>query len=329
LAALCLYGSILPATASEAPLVGRPRDYFFGAIGEQVRIEMSAQPTQNLRVEDDLTLTFVIHGAENSEQIQRPDLRQLDEFASKFYIDDLDDGPDPALARRERSFRYRLRPKNESAMEIPPLLFRYWQPRLQYFATTASEQAIELKVQPRTPVEAIGMPMTEPDFLFHVTEGPSVLAQPKPAWYSNAYTVLALLGPALVCGLWYWWWRLRDPGAAALANLRRTRVARAALDEIERLRGPADAENAGRIGRAMLGYLRERFGLEASVVTPAEVAGAISRAGLVEASVERVEAFLRECDAIHFGPAGSASQTLANDARQLILLLEESVWPSA
>ena len=123
---LCLCGSI---PASEAPLVGRPRDYFFGAIGERVRVEMTAEP-KNVRVEDDLTLTFVIHGADNPEQIQRPDLRQFDEFASRFHIDDLDDGPDPTLARGKRSFRYRLRPKRESVDEIPPLLFRYWQPRL-------------------------------------------------------------------------------------------------------------------------------------------------------------------------------------------------------
>jgi hypothetical protein len=327
LAALCLYGSILPATASEAPLVGRPRDYFFGAIGEQVRVEMSAQPTQNLRVEDDLTLTFVIHGAENPEQIQRPDLRQLDEFASQFYIDDLDDGPDPALARRERSFRYRLRPKSEKVDEIPPLLFRYWQPRLQYFAATVPDEAIKVTVGPRTPTDAVGMPMTEPDFLFHV-KGPEAFSSPRPRWQGNVFTVLALLGPAVLCALWYVWWRMRDPGAAMLAQLRRTRVVRAALDGIERVRGPADAAAAGRLGKAMLGYLRERFGLAANVTTPTEVSTALSQVGLVAESVRRVEVFLRDCDAIHFGPNSSSSPTLANDAKQLILLLEESAWPA-
>src|SRR5262249_46842139 len=120
-----------------------------------------------------------------------------------------------------------------------------------------------------------------------------------------------------------------DPGAAALANLRRTRVVRAALGEIERVRGPADADVAGRIGKAMLGYLRERFGLGGNVTTPTEVSAALFQTGLVAESVRRVETFLRDCDAVHFGPLGSSSPTLANDAKQLILLLEESAWPAS
>ena len=102
-------------------------------------IEMSAAPLE-VRVEDELTLTLLVQGASNPEQIQRPDLSQIDEFA-----------PVPhrrfgrrrrsGVSRRERSFHYRLRPKNEAVKEIPPLLFRYWQPRWQYFATTASDRS--------------------------------------------------------------------------------------------------------------------------------------------------------------------------------------------
>ncbi|MFL5341783.1 MAG: hypothetical protein ACJ8F7_16685 [Gemmataceae bacterium] len=323
---LVVVAALAPASATDAPLIGRPRDYFFGAIGERVRVEMTAVPT-DVRVEDELTLTISIRGASNPGEIQRPDLAQLDEFASRFHTDDISDGPDPALSRGERSFRYRLRPKTESVKDIPPLLFRYWQPRLQYFATTAPDSAIMLTVRPRVPAESAGMPMQEPEFLFQVAKESAVLA-PRPEAHDTVYTVLALLLPAIVCGAWYIWWRLRDPNAAALAQLRRTAVVRGALDEIQRVRGPADAATAGRLGRAILGYLRERFGLAASISTPAEVTTALLRVGLPAENLRRVETLLRECNAVQFGPSGSTSETLAGEARQLILLLEEATWPA-
>src|SRR5437870_10454066 len=104
-----LFLSLAPAAVDEPPLFSRPSAHFYNAVGEQIRVEMSANPT-DVRVEQELTLTIQIHGAANPDQIRRPDLRTLDDFANRFHIDDLDDG----RASAPCVFRYKLRPKNES-----------------------------------------------------------------------------------------------------------------------------------------------------------------------------------------------------------------------
>src|SRR5262245_30216387 len=150
------------APAVDAPVVGRPREHFYGAIGEHVRLEMKASLNQ-LRAEDPLDLTLIITGAANPGQIERPDLKQLPDFSSRFHIDDL---PEDAPPKGERIFRYCLRPKSERVRDIPPLLFHYWNPRLSYYATTATPSQIALDVQPRNVTSELNGPLEEPEFLF-------------------------------------------------------------------------------------------------------------------------------------------------------------------
>src|SRR5205823_4455906 len=105
---------LLLLPAAEAPLVGRPREHFYGAVGERVRVELRAAPTA-VRAEDPLTLTLIVHGADNPEAIERPDLRQLPDYAARFQIDDL---PDDASPPGQRVFRYRLRPHNANVRDV-------------------------------------------------------------------------------------------------------------------------------------------------------------------------------------------------------------------
>src|SRR6516162_5418477 len=102
---------------AEAPLVGRPSDYFYNAIGQHVRLEMSAKPTE-VEVEGGIELILRVTGAENPAEIHRPDLRQVDEYARAFHIDDLDESSNAGIEAGSRTFRYHLRPKNEGVKEI-------------------------------------------------------------------------------------------------------------------------------------------------------------------------------------------------------------------
>jgi hypothetical protein len=113
------FGLILMLLDIEAPLVGRPEEHFHGAVGEHVRVELSASPTEVL-VEQPFVLTLTILGADNPERIERPDLQRFPEFGTRFHIEDIrDDG----LMTGKRVFQYRLRARNELVRDVPPLFF--------------------------------------------------------------------------------------------------------------------------------------------------------------------------------------------------------------
>src|SRR5262249_16001260 len=141
-----------------------------------------------------------------------------------------------------RIFRYRLRPKNDRVRDIAPLLFRYYDPKLNYFPTTISN-SIPLHVRPRTSSETVGMPMEEPEFLFQIGAGPAMLAHQSPhaGWPKM---LLAFFAPALVCGAWYALWRYRHPDEAKLAHLRRSWAVRHALNELHRIHESSSARLA-------------------------------------------------------------------------------------
>jgi hypothetical protein len=308
-------------SATDAPLVGRPREHFYNAVGQHVRVELSATPT-DVRVEDELTLTIQITSAANSEQIERPDLRTLDEFASRFHIDDLDEGAPKESQVGARVFRYRLRPKNDQVHAIPPLLFRYYDPKLEYFPTTVSD-SIPLQVRPRTVAESTGMPMQEPEFLFHIPDGPALLKReaPRSGWPAM---LLAFAVPGLLCGGWYAWWRFRHPDEAKLAHLRRSRAVRHALDELRRLRESSAARLADAVASVMRAYLHERWDMSATASTTVEIHEYLRRRSISAELVKQTWAFFEKCDAVRFGPPIEGNLDLQESAKALLVALEES-----
>jgi hypothetical protein len=313
--------SLSPATTADAPLFGRPSAHYYDAVGENIRVEMSAVPTE-IRVEQELTLTVRVRGASNPSQIRRPDLRTLDDFSNRFYIDDLDEGPAPVTS--DRTFRYKLRPKNESVKEIPPLLFRYWQPLLQYFAATSPENAISLSVRVREFSEATATPLQGPEFLFQLTESDDTLEPtPGPTPVSGWEPIAIFFGPLLACLVWYIWWLRRNPGAAQMARFRRLRAVRTALDELHGLHGKPDHSVAGRIARLVRAYLHERWALPTSATTPSEIEFGLTKVSLPPGLIQHAVKFFRECDAAHFGALGHVSSSLAVEAERFIQALEQ------
>jgi hypothetical protein len=311
--------AVMPA-GDEVPAVGRPSRHFYGAVGEHVRVTMRASPL-NLRVEDPLVLTLTVSGASNPDQIERPDLRQLDDYPGLFYIDDLPD--EGTVAAGERRFRYRLRPKSLRARELPPILFLYYQPKLKYFAATATEETVVLNVSPRSPVESTDMAPERPDFLFEVPPASQFVDQSSEP--PGRLLFLAIwLAPALVFVSWLLWWRWRNPAGVRLAQLRRLRVVRHALDELDRLGLTRAANLADRVAAITLGVLRDRHGIPQFAATPQEIALALRRGNVAEGLVDQVESFFRACDAGRFGPPGTDTSGLPAAAKRLILTVEES-----
>jgi hypothetical protein len=305
---------------AEAPVVGRPSEHFYGAVGEQVRVAMKASPTQ-LRVEEPLDLTLVIAGAANAEQIERPDLKQLPDFATRFHIDDL---PEDAPPKGERVFRYHLRPKSERVRDVPPLLFHYWNPRLNYFATTATPESIALAVMPRSSPSAGGGPLDEPEFLFEMATEREMYREPLPDSLKMALLMAALLLPPLLCQAWFLVWRRWYPSAAKLAQMRRSKALREALDRLDEANKYGPQAVADEVAAVVGRYLHERFGVAANFGTPPEIAADLARRAVPPDVVADVEAFLRTCDGVRFAPPAANHESLIGRAKEVILNAEEA-----
>jgi hypothetical protein len=299
--------------AVDVPRIGRPTEDFYGAVGERVRVTTTATPTE-IAVEDAITFTLTVHGCRNPGEIERPDLRRRPDFAADFVIDDLsDDGADTQAKPGTRSFRYRLRPKHDRVREIPLVLFRYYDPRLDYFPTTAPEHVIALTIQPRPATGDGGLPMPGPDFLFVLTpEADEGIRLPD--WLK---LMLALVVPAIGCGVWYMAWQRRYPDAAILARQRRERAVRRALDALTSLRTTSPDPAAG-IGAIVLTFVRDRTGLPLPVTTPNNVVASMRQAGVTETRIAGVESLLREIDAARFGLAGPGIESLRAGAERVI-----------
>jgi hypothetical protein len=316
---ICILAFVFVQPPAKAPLVGRPNDGFYGAIGEKVRLEMSIAPDE-VEVEKPLILGLKILGADNFEMIERPDLRRIPEFATRFHIDDL---PDPSAAGA-RVFLYSLRPKNEQVHAVPPLLFRYFNPKLKYYAATAPQEELKLVVKPRAPTEG-GAPMQEPEFLYEALNESELLRRPDEEQPRFIWLAVALLVPIVVFEIWFLFWRRIRPDEAKLAQLRRSRAVRTALDALKLLVNVPQPELTDRVVGIVKTYMHDRFGLAVQTETPDEIVAELTRLNLPPTRIERARAFFRLCDAARFGPPDKDRDSLTTAAEQFVLILESAI----
>jgi hypothetical protein len=218
-------------------------------------------------------------------------------------------------------FAYKLRPRNRSVEQVPALTFYYFNPaaapgsKKRFPYTIADSVPITVTDPPPKPA----VPMPEADRLFHVTTGPEVLGSPfVPCRW--AWGAAALFGPLAALG-WFLVWRRVYPDARRLAMLRRSRAARRATDAIRKAGRTPDPPAT--IAGAVLGYLRTRFPIPESAVTPPEVAAALTESNVPAEVAEQVAEVFRGCDRARFAPPGDSGMSLAADAESAITRLEE------
>jgi hypothetical protein len=306
------------------PVLNRPAEHFYDAVGTQVRVRMEAKPTE-LLMDEWCTLTLTISGLQNSRTVQRPDLNQLDEFAKRFQIEDLPPIPDNSADRKV--FAYKLRPRGMTVTEVPPLRFYYFNPKAPpdvprlAFPFTASE-SISIRVKPAQapPPRQIG-PLDVPAFAEQLATSDRMNASPDMKRERWLWPVV-VLGP-LLAACWVLIWRACYPDEARRAQHRQSRAARRALAQLDRLRR-RDSAGAGRaVAAVVLGYLHERVELPLWAQTPADVSDQLARAGVPKDAVVAARDTLRACDEVRFAPAppGEREPLLAG-ARRLITLLE-------
>lgn len=338
LAVLALAGPLRAASpagpSDEPPLVGMPEN-FNGAVGT-FRVTTEARPTE-LQAEDPLLFTVRVTATGSVRTPpNRPDLRKLPRFTSRFQIED--------LPRRDRAvtgldgpsweFFYHLRPLNTEVKAVPALLFGYYKPgttpAVKGYRTTAAG-SIPLTVKPRTPPPLVAAPPepTPPAWLTRVPTGPAVLRRDEPPGLPGplALAALALTPPALALA-WYAWWRRRHPDAGRHARLQRSRAARLALKRLHA--GPtADRPDSARHAAHVLAeYLSHRLDVPpVSGPGPDEVAGRLAHAGCPRQLAEKVVEFFRASDTARYAPA-PGPHDLPAAAEHLIHQLESESWPS-
>jgi hypothetical protein len=313
---------LLGTPAAGQPPFYEPPEHYYKAQGRSVKVEWKLDRTE-VPEGGRLTVTLVIRGATNPQEVVRPDLRKLPEFASRFEIEDMPGRP-AAAGAKEVSFDYRLRPRNRSVDGVPTLRFYYHNPsappgKQQYPQTTAKGVPIKVtaaatKEQPRQVV-----PLGEPEHLLQIATGPRMLGREPfvPGW--SVWLLLVIAGP-LVAGGWYVVWRRVYPDAARLARIRRSRAARRAADAIRRAGRTPDPP--GTIAAAVLGYLRARFPLPPGAETPPEIGDGLRAAGLPDPEAAAAVAFFRHADEARFGGSSDTELSLAAGAEALLGRLE-------
>jgi hypothetical protein len=312
------------AEAIDVPVVGQP-DYYRDAVG--TRFEVSARCNRSeVHVGQSLTYTVRVQAFGPYWQApQRPKLDEIPRFSDRFQIArSVSDTADRYLADQAAwEFDFRLEPRSDRVVRIPPLGFSYYRPnpdrqqRGHYLTMFAEE--IDLKVKPVTikKTEA-SKPITAPDFLFQQAVGPGLLHHeslfilPSPG-----VLVLLLLAPPAAAALWYVVWRRLYPDAAQRARIRQSRAAREALRALEKIVTPTPAlphHEGGKIASAdertrvvriaaiTAHYLRQRFDLRSVEPTPAEVVGHLRAIGAPEALIDEAEQFFLTADVARFAP---------------------------
>jgi hypothetical protein len=292
-----------------------------------------------LYAEDALTLTLCLTVADpqyHPDRLKLPagyrphrlNLRAFAPLTALFHVEDLPER-DARPDKDSWEFSYRLRPRKPGVAKIPRLPFVYCKtvtgdPRSY---ETAYTDSIPVTVKPRPPANLIKDFAETGDRLaeqYPLRAGDAVLSEqaedevPGPAVWA-----VLLLGPPLLCWLWYKLWQRYYPDAVRAAGQRRSRAARAALKSLRRPGKGAPPDQAARVAAVVAGYLRQRLDLPVEELTPVETALHLEQAGVSAAAAGRFADLFRECDATRFSPDPPAGGDLAARAARLIRDLEE------
>ncbi len=265
----------------EAPIVGRPADWpFTGAVARFARVDstflgpFTARASASHRtLETDQALVLTVEMEARGPVLQPPeriDLREIPAFALLFHIQDAATGAEEATPGRWR-WAWRLVPKGEWVREVPGVPLVYYNPDLQ-----PPERGYQLLWTDPLPVtvsqsERVGPVPPRPDEVTTPVSSVGRRPWPEPGLWAG---LAALLLPPAACVAAYFAWRRLYPDAARLAELRRNRAARLALDALGRLPREAPAR-AEAIAGTLAAYLRDRLGLAVEAPTPDEAASVV------------------------------------------------------
>jgi hypothetical protein len=329
LSALFLFSLMAMSSVAfaQAPAFFEPKEHYYKAQGVGVTAVWSVS-SKTVPEDGELTATLTVAGELiHPEQIVRPNLQSLPEFAERFLLVENVAGQPVAANAKSVSFIYRLRPRNRSVDQLPTLEFFYLNPHApedrRFMKTRAKKVEITVTAASPKPVQpAPAIPLVARDELFQLATGPALLS--GPSFVPGVGSWLALLIGGVACAFgWYVLWQRLYPDAARQARLRRHRAVRYALNGIRR--AGKESDSAAAIAAAVLNYLRERFSLPEGAETSGEIGDALRSAGLTSAEAERAAAFFRRGDAARFAPSTHSDPHMGDEAIGIVAAMEERV----
>jgi hypothetical protein len=293
----------------DIPVVGRPTDLpFSGASG---RFKTSATASaRTVRVGQPFTLTLRVQATGPVRHPpRRIDLREIASFKDGFYIEDPPTSAPAPPDAKTWEFSWILKPRHRKVREIPGIPFVFFNPSLRTADPsrrfqTAYTDPIPLTVEPEASV--VLPPTPVPDNLFELARGPKVLSRQQ-RWQPPGALALAVLltaPPLLGLGVLLVWRRLY-PDAVRLAQRRRSRAARLALQALEQSRRRPPRDQAEEVARTVAFYLNQRLELPLGEPTPAEAEAWLRSQELPTELCDQIHGLLCACDEVRFGPTPS------------------------
>lgn len=287
-----------PTSVEDIRPTERPREHFYGAIAgkKPLAVRWEVTPT-SVPLGRTFTLTLVVSNAVNPRELTRPPLADFPEFQDKFTA--FEDLPDVRTDAEVR-FAYMLTPRNVGRLDIPELTYRYYQPLAAAGKREQTVFAETVRVTVTKPAEekVQAVPLVAPAEFFERRDGGTFTRGGGPSWW---LWVALFVGGAFVGVAWVYGWRVLFPDAARLANVRRNRAVRIALDRLRRPNlTPAD------VAVTVRNYLIARWGLTFTAQTPTEVIDGLVEVGVPADRAEEAGDLLRACDAARFAGASDS-----------------------
>jgi hypothetical protein len=310
---------------AEPPLAGRPLQ--FSNIVGAYAMAVHAEPTE-VPLEEPITLTITITGQGPAKyQPRRKDLKLFPErWLKDFYVEPVPSADRYRAEANTWEFVWRLRPRHQQVTAIDGIKLLYYQPASNGAAgryQTARADAIEIKVGPRRPAQALPehVPVrTAPASFYALPPARAMLAsQPLltswPAWILAIFVVVPPLLTMAGARAWRW---LAPTGPRRRVH-EHSRAARRALQSL----GSTDGEPAW----IVVGhYLRERLEFPAEEPTPAEVRRFVRKRGTSRPVADKLAVFLGSCDSARFaGPGVAGAGELREQAARLIRAMEDDL----
>ncbi len=306
--------------ANDAPAIFQNREHFYNAISTgNLTVTWSATPKE-IAADGELSLALTVANAQNPQRIRRPNLRSIPAFVERFR--EIVDVPDE-MPNTVANFRYRLRPRRSGEIEIPGLRFDYFHPNSPEGREISTKYAIAISVMVRGAVipvsPAVPRPAAPDRFLVWpsgISERTSFSSGPSALAWLTAIAAIAILTAG-----WVRLWRVRNPDGVRLANLRRNRAVRLALDGLARAgRAP---EPAALVAKHLRDFLADRHDFHNLGTVPMDIERELRTAKVPEAKIANAVKLFRACDEARFGLRIGDAARLVTTAQNIILNWEE------
>lgn len=311
--------TVEPLDVLPLPTEGRP-SWFSGAVGRYT-IKASAKPTE-VAVGDPITLTLLVNGDGNLEELQPPPLNELSELTERFRI------PDESLAGEitpaGKRFAVSIRAISDQVSFIPPIPLAFFDPRQERYITVHSEP-IALEVAPAEKlassqiVDAGGnrarasshLTASSGGILANYTGMHEVLKNQDLRWGPLTWVLLIIPPVGFVVS---WIVRRRTERLRTDVGFARKRRARRAAVARLRSSGTSPRDVAAAVTSAIGQYVADRCNLPSGGMTRAAVLEQLAARSLPADLVQQVDRLLEECESVHYAGSGTQSADPLRDA---------------